>query len=213
MMRITPIIMFIRHRFIALAMALTICAGLFYSAATEPEIFDVDAARAYCDSTAIEDPEGIWIYPEDGVTVFIKRKNTLSQSSLPIYEIRVVDTSDVRLHPGDIIGTLSALPERKKFEVALFTERGPSGLFKSKTILATLSDEGETMVLKREKGKFNLRFTFNPSTLLPKLWRMVRMNASAGNSSSSSQSPAVGMVKIYPSYDGNGSSRRRPRYL
>lgn len=204
---------FDRHRASAIIMALAICAGHFSFLASEPEIYDIEAAKSFCDSTALEEPEGIWIYPDDGVTVLITHRNNLSPSSLPEYDIRVVDSSDVRLHPGDVIGKLSALPERKKFEVSLFTERGAQGLLKPKTILATLGDEGETLLLKKEKSKFNLRFTFNPSILLPKLWRVVRTNSSMNTSPMQATSAAVGLVKIYPSYDGNGSSRRKPRYL
>ena len=202
-----------RHRLIAITMALAVCVGHFSSQANPPVLYDIDAAKAYCDSTALEDPEGIWIYPDDGVTVLIARRDALSLSSLSIYDIRVIESDDVRLRPGDLLGSLSASPERKKFDISLYTERGASGLLKPKAVSATLGDEGETLILKKDKPKFNLRFTFNPSTLLPKLWRIVRINGSSSSTSGSNNSPSVGMVKVYPSYDGNGSSRRRPRYL
>lgn len=200
-----------RYSIKALLMAVTVCAGCFYTHADAPEIYDIDAAIAYCDSVPLQSPEGIWIYPEDAVTVLITVRKLLSQSVLPTYDIRVIDTSDSRLRPGDILGILTATPENNKFEVQLFTERKNDLLLKPKTILAQLSNEGETMILKKEKSKISLRFSFNPSTLLPKMWRIIRLNTST--SGNASVNPVIGMIKIYPSYDGNGSSRRQIRYL
>lgn len=201
-----------RHRFSAVVTALIVCVGFFSSAAVNPEdVYDIDTAMTLCDSLPLQQPEGVWIYPEDGVTVLITRVKQLSASHLPTFEIRVVETSDVRMHPGDIIGTLSATPERNKYEAQFYTERKNDLLLKPKTVIAQINDDGETMILKQNKPKFNFRFTFNPSILLPKMWRVIRMNTSSGNNTS--LTPAIGMVKIYPSYDGNGSSRRQPRYL
>lgn len=200
-----------RHWLRVLIMALLVCVGFLHSFAINPEeIYDIDAAKAYCDSMPLQSPEGIWIYPEDGVTVLITREKKISQSQLNSYSIRVIESADTRLRPGDIIGLLAATPESNKFEVQLYTERKNNILFKPKTILAQLSNEGETMILKKDKAKLNFRLTFNPSILLPNMWRIIRLNTSTNNSSAAT---AIGMVKIYPSYDGNGSSRRQPRYL
>ncbi len=201
----------IRHRLRGFLLTLFVCVGFIYSYAINPEeIYDIDRAKAYCDSMPLQSPEGIWIYPEDGVTVLITRKKNLSQSQLPSYNIRIIESTDARLCPGEIIGMLYATPEIKKFEVQLYTERKNNVLFKPKTILAQLSNDEETMILKKDKAKLNFRLFFNPSLLLPNMWRIVRLNTSTNNSSST---PTIGMVKIYPSYDGNGSSHRQPRYL
>lgn len=201
-----------RHRFSAVIVTLIICVGFFSSSAINPEeIYDMDAAKALCDSMPLQSPEGIWIYPEDCVTVLVTQKKQLSATQLPSFEIRVVETSDVRMRPGEVIGILSATPERNKYEAQFYTERKNNLLLKPKTVIAQINDEGETMILKQSKPKFNFRFTFNPSILLPKMWRVIRMNTSSANTTS--LAPAIGMVKIYPSYDGNGSSRRQPRYL
>lgn len=212
MLSLPPVSSF-RHSLSAVVTALIVCVGFFHVSAMNPEdVYDIDAAKALCDSLPLQGPEGIWIYPEDGVTVLVTRRKQLSSTQLPSFEMRVVETSDVRMHPGDIIGILTATPERNKYEAQFYTERKNNLLLKPKTVLAQINDEGETMILKQNKPKFNLRFTFNPSILLPKMWRVIRMNTSAGNNNKS-LTPAIGMVKIYPSYDGNGSSRRQPRYL
>lgn len=174
---------------------------------------DIDRAMEICSSLPLDAIEGIWIYPEDNVTVLILRENNPNSSSLPIYNISVVQSDDCRLHPGEIIGTISATPEAKKYQITLFTERNNDILQKSHSCLASLSKDEDALILKENKSKkFNLRFNLNFTRLLPSFWKIVHLSASSGGKSDSSN-PPVGMVKIYPSYDGNGSSRRQPRYL
>ncbi len=202
-------------RRLSIAIAVAVCAFFFPtpSVARNHIAYDIDRAREICDSLPLEDPEGIWIYPEDNVTVLVMKDRQVSSSSLPSYTISVVETTDCSLKPGDIIGRLHASPSKTKYSLELFTERKNNILSKPKKCLAEISDNGETIILKRDKSGFRIRFSFNPSTLLPRLWKSVlRVNSSKSNSSSSNE-PPVGMVKIYPSYDGNGSSRRSVRYL
>ncbi len=203
-----PHISSIRHRLSAFMTALIVCVGFFPASAINPEdVYDIDRAKALCDSLPLQGPEGIWLYPEDGVTVLVTERKQLSSIQFPSFEIRVIETSDVRMRPGDLIGVLTATTERNKYEAQFYTERKNNLLLKPKTVMAQINEEGESMILKQTKPKFNLRFTFNPSILLPKMWRVIRMNTSTGNNSNS-LAPAIGMVKFYLSYDGNGSSRR-----
>lgn len=175
------------------------------------KVYDFDEAASVCDAIALDPAEGIWIYPEDNVTVLVRRLPSLSSSALSEYKIEVVETSDIRLHPGDEIGRMKATAETSKYDVSLFTENKNGILQKPSACTGILDKDGETMILKKPKSKFNFRITFNPSILLPKFWRVVRFNSSLGEKST--ERPASGMIKVYPSYDGNGSSRRRPRYL
>lgn len=200
-----------RHIIITTLLVVMLCVGQFYSYASTPVVFDIDAAKTLCDSLPLSGPEGIWLYPEDNVAVIILKRSGVSTLTLPEYSITVIETNDVSLHPGDNIGILSATPERNKYQISLFTERHNSLLLKPKTVLAIINEEGESMILKKEKSKFNFRFSLNPYTLLPKTWRIIRMNTTSSNKND--VAPAIGMVKIYPSYDGNGSSRRQVRYL
>lgn len=227
-----------RHGLSGLSASLIICAALFYSTSpsyssekgnksvtcentesyshpvtSASEVYDIDAAKELCDRLPLRAPEGIWVYPDDNVLVLILRRPAISPTSLSTYDIRVVETSDVRLKPGDNIGNLSETPESNRFVLELFTECKDKILTKPKTCMARLVEDGEAMILSKEKSKFNFRFTLNPSTLLPKMWKILRMNTSFGSNNSASQTPAIGLVKIYPSYDGNGSSKREPRYL
>lgn len=183
------------------------------SMATSPLAFDMQRAREICDSIPLSPPEGVWIYPEDNVTVLVIRRDGSDPNSIGEYDISVVETTDCSVKPGEIIGRLSASPDEQKYEMELFTEKRNGILSRKQTCLATLSKEGETLILQKDKKRgLNFRISLNPSMLLPKMWRMLRTGVSTTSGKSRQEAP-VGMVKIYPSYDGNGSSRRSPRYL
>lgn len=175
---------------------------------------DIDRAMEICSALPLDNLEGVWLYPEDKVTVMILRKDSPSASSLPVYDISVVESDDTNLLPGESIGVIEATAESAKYKITLFTERTLNILKKSNTCLANLSKDADALILKGNKSKkFNIRLNINPNQLLPNFWRIVRVSGSTSNNTSSGQEAPVGMVKIYPSYDGNGSSRRQPRYL
>lgn len=184
-----------------------------YVTAYTPVAYDMAKAMEICDSIPLENPEGIWIYPDDNVIVLILKDKEKSQIALPVYNISVIKSNDVRLSPGDLIGSLQASVKPKKYLMTLMTERKKGILSRPSSCMAELSDEGETILVNNDKDKFKLRFSINPRTLLPGLWKVVSLGASSSSSFPDSKAIPSGMIKIYPSYDGNGSSRRSPRYL
>ena len=180
--------------------------------ATEPA-YDIDMAKEICDRLPLENVEGVWLYPDDRVTVLIlKKEDGNDLNSFSSYEISVVETSDARLHPGDVIGMLQATAQDKVYKIELRTERKNDLLLKPKSCLATLNNESDSFLIKRQKEPFKGRLNLNLSRLLPGFWKMVSLGISQNNGNASVQVP-VGMIKVYPSYDGNSSSRRKIRYL
>lgn len=178
-----------------------------------PTVYDMDAAKDLCDELPLDPLEGIWIYPDDNVTVLVRKLPLPSLSSADSYQLMVIESADCRLRAGDVIGKMVASPEMNKYTLSLFTTKKEEVMGKSRDCLATLSKDGESMILSREKSRFRIRINLNPNSLLPYLWRsLVRFGITVGNNDTS-RLPAPGMIKIYPSYDGNGSSRRSPRYL
>lgn len=174
--------------------------------------YDLDMAKEICDQLPLENVEGVWNYPDDRVTVLILADNDINKTEFPSYSISVVNTSDARLHPGEIIGKLCQTAEKDVYKIELSTERKNDILMKPKSCLATLSKDGDEFIIKKQKSPFKGRLNFNFNRLLPGFWKIVSIGVSQNNNSTS-VNPPVGMVKIYPSYDGNGSSRRRVRYL
>lgn len=183
-------------------------------AAESPRIaYDIDMAKEICGELPLENMEGIWLYPEDGVTVMILNdQDRLNINSLPSYSITVVQTSDARLHPGEEIGKLYATADENVFKIELSTEKNNELLLKPKSCMATLSKDGDSFIIKRQKSPIKGRLNFNFNRLLPGFWKIVSAGITTNGSGNSYQLP-IGMVKIYPSYDGNGSSRRKVRYL
>ena len=176
-------------------------------------IYDIDAARELCDELPLDNVEGIWLYPDDNLTVLLRRLPEKAFATLPEYSVMVVRTPDCRIAPGEIIGSLKGSAEDSKFILTLNTEKRRGFFSKPHECMATLSKNGDSMILSRDKSKFRLRINLNPNSLLPKLWKsLLRFGVSVG-SGNDAKRPSPGMIKLYPSYDGNGSSRLRPRYL
>lgn len=202
--RALTVLMFTVNTVIAFSQNSVVSTGLAY---------DMDMAKSLCDELPLENVEGVWLYPEDNVTVLIlndKREETKLQ--YPEYTISVIETSDARIKPGDVIGKLSSTPQEKTFKIELFGEKKNDLLLKPKSCLATLSSDNEAFIIKKQKAPFKGRLNFNFNRLLPGFWKIVSLGISQ-NTNSASAEPPVGMIKIYPSYDGNGSSRRKVRYL
>lgn len=174
--------------------------------------FDMDRAREICDSIPLDNIEGIWIYPADNVSVMVSRKEHTSGISFDEYEITIIESYDCNLIPGECIGSITASSDAKKYSIELFTERKGLSLLKPKKCMATLSNDCDVLTIHHNQSKFKLRLNLNPSVLLPNLWKSVIRIGTTTSGKESDYAPA-GMIKIYPSYDGNGSTRRKPRYL
>lgn len=173
--------------------------------------YDLEMAMEICGSLPLETVEGVWFYPDDRVTVMILREDRNFKGSPATYEISVIETSDSRLHPGDRLGTLTATAQPGVFNIELATEKKNELLLKPKSCLATLGKDGDTFIIKKSKNNLKTRLNLNFSRLLPGFWKIVSAGVSTNNGNSVSAQP--GMIKVYPSYDGNGSSRREIRYL
>ena len=161
---------------------------------------DYIEATAFCDAADLRPIEGLWTYPEDDVTVLIFRDS----DKKGIYGIYIVEAADCSLSPGMILGELHESTDPDKFNLKLFTKIKNGILTAPSEAIATLSGTKESLTVKK-KGKFSLRI--NPTRLLPSFWRIASLTIKP------SESAPEGMIKVYPSYDGNGSTRRGPRYL
>lgn len=199
-----------------LRVATSIGVGLLSLSAlcAPPEtVYDMEMAQELCRQLPLESVEGIWLYPDDKVTVLILKDSEASQQNVfPSYTISVVATDDAALNPTDVIGKLYATAEDNVFKIELSTEKRNDLLLKPKACTATLSKDADSFILKKQKTPFKGRLNLNFNRLLPGFWKIVSTGISASGNSSS-VNPPVGMIKIFPSYDGNGSSRRQIRYL
>lgn len=157
-------------------------------------------ARKWCDSSNLNPVEGIWDYPEDGTRVVVQADPTAPGS----FTITVLSTPDCRLERGDVIGRLRPSADARQFRLVQFTHRDKFSYIKPEECLAILSSDGEAIRVKSPKFKLKI----NINTLLPRFWRVARL---AYNNPV--EDIPVGLVKVYPGYDHNGSLRRKIRVL
>lgn len=197
-----------------LTAAIYLLMPFFYLYGERPMICDIDMAKDFCMANSLDVVEGIWIYPDDNVTVLVCRGDSPGIASLPEYDIVALESPDCRISPGETIGKIRRETGKGTYTVSIFTEKKNGLLSKPRDCQAKLSADGESLAMKSPKGGLRLRLNLNPSVLLPKLWRsIIRIGASTSHDATSDNKSGTGMLKIYPSYDGNGSSRREPRYL
>lgn len=201
-----------RQTVAALALSVFLSVLHFHVLAISPVAYDIDRAKEICDSIPASPIEGIWIYPEDNLTVLVLRDNDPPPGEFEQFDISVVESTDCRLDPGDKIGHLTASAESSKFVLELFTERKGNLLSRPEKFMAELGKGNDFMLLRQSKSSLRFRISSTLTSLLPKTLRLIRIGVSNSNSKSNVE-PTPGMLKIYPSYDGNGSSRRSPRYL
>lgn len=161
---------------------------------------DIVDARAYCDNSDLAPVEGLWSYPQDDVTVLITRNS----SRKGVMDIYVVESADCSLSPGMMLGELLSTPDPDKYTLKLFTTVKKGMLSRPRNASVSFSENKEALIVKPDNS---LKVRLNPTRLLPSFWRMVSFSLKQPDSA------PEGLVKIYPSYDGNGSSRRSPRYL
>ena len=181
-------------RFLVVLMMLTMWVAGF--AFTAPA--DIIEAREFCDKADLRPIEGLWTYPEDDVTVLIYRSDKSG-----VYDIYVIEAADCSLDAGVKLGELHQSADPDKYTLTLYTKVKKGILSAPVSATATFSDTKESLTIKKP----SIRFRFNPTRLLPYFWRMVSFSVGT------KENAPEGMVKTYPSYDGNGSSRRQPRYL
>lgn len=174
-----------------------LASWLSASAITPPG--DIVEAMELCDGADLHPIEGLWTYPEDDVTVLLYR----DESRKGVYDIFVVEAADCSLKPGMRLGELHSSADPVKFTLKQHTAVKKGVLSAPWEATATLSESKEALTVKRKS--FNIKI--NPTRLLPSFWRIASISLKPN------ESAPEGMIKLYPSYDGNGSTRRAPRYL
>lgn len=166
--------------------------------------FDFNSAVSLCDDLPMASIEGIWEYPDDEISLLIL-KDKWRKGKFNVY---VIDAVDCRLEPGMKIGEATESADPQQFRLALCSKvkKGLPGM--AKDCLAKLNRDGESLYISYPKVKIII----TPSILLPRLWNSLKLTPRVNVNNPVEKLPE-GWRKIYPSYDGNGSSSSRPRYL
>lgn len=168
------------------------------------EPLDLNSAAQLCSSLPITSIEGIWEYPDDEIYLLILKDKWEKGR----YNVYVIDAVDCRLKPGMKIGEATESPDPLQFRLSLCSgiKKGVPGV--AKDCLAKLNKNGEALYISSPK----LKIVITPSILMPRLWNYLRLTPRVSVSNPVEKLPD-GWRKIYPNYDGNGSSISSPRYL
>ena len=164
---------------------------------------DLTEARALADSLPLADVEGIWEYPEDRVKVMVLRE----RSEVYSYTISVVESDDVRLRPGTLLGTLAESAKPGVYSLKHYTTVKGGALSKMADCKAEYDKRSATLIVEAPK----IRMHLSPGLILPLFWQRLRLITRLRMEDPASEVPQ-GLRKIYPSPHGI-DARRLPIYL
>lgn len=191
-------------RYIFLISALI--AAMSVSAAPTDEVSLYPSTRPDAEKTlasrALDPAEGLWEDPASE-TLFLVLADPARKRH---YDVVLIESVDCRLTPGTVMGSLSPTPDLAKYRLTLYSRLRKGLLDMPRECAATL--KGDAMLIESP----GLKISLNASVVLPKLWNTLRVPLRVRSESPASELPA-GWIKIYPSYDLNGSRRGIPRAL
>lgn len=122
---------------------------------------------------------------------------------IPIYAIRVVGGCPLGFKAGETIGRVFPTTSPDQFKISMRTS-GRKLVKKWVDFAGILVDEGYALNVSTTQTKYR----FNPIGLLPGFWRVVR-----SRTSDPLDKLPRGLIKLSPSYDGNGTQRNQIIYL
>ena len=163
---------------------------------------DLDSMRVRLDETDMQPLEGIWYYPNEDMTVGIERYRGKRNIG---YRIILLDSPDINLVPGTVIGYIAASAVDSKYQLWLYSQRDKVTLKKPLECVATLNREATTFTFDPPRWKVKVRF--NIARFLPTLFRGVSIVPEK-----TGETLPVGFRKMYPE-GGSSTPFNRIRYL
>lgn len=163
---------------------------------------DVDSMRVRLDETDMQPLEGIWYYPNEEMTVGIERYKGPHNIG---YRIILLDSPDINLVPGTVIGYIANSAVDNKYQLWLYSQRDRVTLVKPLKCVATLNSKATTFTFDPPHWKVKVRVNF--ARFLPSLFSGMSIVPDKVE-----ESLPVGFRKIYPE-GGDGNPFNRIRYL
>lgn len=159
--------------------------------------YDEESVKARCDATDLQPLEGIWYYPDERMTIVIERCENPLNNNVQDYRFVLVDTDDMSLLPGTVIGYCSPTVDGSKYKLWIYSEQKGSILENPQMCVATLDGNNDEIHIERSEVKMKVRVNF--SRFLPKLLKGI----SIVPSKKEVKAPE-GLMKIYPKNTKNG---------
>ena len=164
---------------------------------------DVDSMRVRLDETDMQPLEGIWYYPNEEMTLGIERYKGENNIG---YRIILLDSPDINVMPGTVIGYIAASAVDSKYQLWLYSQRDRVTLIKPLKCVATLNSAATTFTFDPPHWKVKVRV--NIARFLPSLFQGVSIIPERVG-----ENLPIGFRKIYPEQGTDGSPFNRVRYL
>ena len=166
--------------------------------------YDEEIARAALVNRGAQPLEGIWYYPDELITLCIERYK-LPSSNIE-YRIILLDSEDLSLLPGTVVGYAARSAVANEFDMWIYTQHSSFTLINPHRCVGELSADYSTLKLRQTELKVKIRVNF--AQFLPTIFRGVSVVPQVNT-----ESVPRGMTKIYPALDDNGTPWRGIRYL
>ena len=164
---------------------------------------DADSMRVRLDETDMQPLEGIWYYPNEEMTLGIERFRGSHNIG---YRIILLDSPDINVMPGTVIGYIAASAVDNKYQLWLYSQRDRVTLIKPLECVATLNSAATTLTFDPPHWKVKVRV--NIARFLPTLFQGVSIIPEQVK-----EKLPIGFRKIYPEQGRDGNSFDRVRYL
>ena len=163
---------------------------------------DVEAMRLRLDETDVQPLEGIWYYPNEEMTLGIERYKGGHNIG---YRIILLDSPDINLIPGTVIGFIASSAVDSKYQLWLYSQRDRVTLVKPLECVATLNKAATTLTF--DPPHWNVKVRINFARFLLSLFNGVSIIPEKVE-----ERLPIGFRKIYPE-GGDGNPFNRIRYL
>ena len=163
---------------------------------------DVDSMRVRLDEADMQPLEGIWYYPNEEMTLGIERYRGEHNIG---YRIILLDSPDINVMPGTVIGYIASSAVDSKFQLWLYSQRDQVTLIKPLECVATLNTAATTLTFDPPHWKVKVRV--NIARFLPTLFNGMSIIPDRVG-----ERLPIGFRKIYPE-GGDGAPFNRVRYL
>ena len=163
---------------------------------------DIDSMQVRLDESDLQPLEGIWYYPNEEMTLGIERYRGEHNIG---YRIILLDSPDINVMPGTVIGYIAASAVDSKYQLWLYSQRDKVTLLKPLECVATLNARATTLTFDPPHWKVKVRV--NIARFLPSLFNGVSIIPEKVG-----ERLPVGFRKIYPE-GGDGNPFNSIRYL
>lgn len=145
------------------------------------------------ESRPMQGIEGVWEYHEESMTVAIERFSSPSFSSHIAYRIVMLESEDLELLPGTVIGYVAESADQNKFELWIYSEQDGKQLSSPVSCVATHSDG---MLTFQRMKELKVKVRVNLSRFLPSLFKGITISPEI-----KTEPLPVGFRRVYPAVD------------